>query len=204
MKRKPSDPKSPGRRSGSARKKAAAEAKVLEEAKLRARNMEILMGVEEGDLPFWPGSSVQLRIGAIRPMRTTDSVVGKPGLQGDLIASASSYVFDIPNYADVTLSLDPRAHVEFVVGSSSRVLGVRREPSGPWTFTVTLTGADMVRLRSFATAVDPGAAAWSAPEATVTIRCEKLTPLRIEGHETPNFVGLVSSLQLGSASDGAS
>lgn len=197
MKRSMFDPKARAAEAHAARRKEANEAKLQQEAEVRARNMALLMGIEEDDRPFWPGSSVSLRIGAIRPMRISDSLVGKSGLQGDLVASASSYVLDIPNYADVGLHLDDRAHVEFIAGTSSRMLGVRLEPSGEWTFIVVLAADDMNRLRSFATEIDPGEAPWSLPEATVLVRSEALRPIPNNGHETVNFAGLVSDIKFG-------
>lgn len=197
MKRSMFDPKARAAEAHAARRKEANEAKLQQEAEVRARNMALLMGIEEDDRPFWPGSSVSLRIGAIRPMRISDSVVGKSGLHGDLVASGSSYVLDIPNYADVGLHLDARAHVEFIAGTSSRILGVRIEPSGEWTFIVVLAADDMNRLRSFVTEIDPVAATWSSPEATVLVRSEALKPLRDSGHETVDFVGLVTAFELG-------
>ena len=202
MRHTPFDPKARAKEQRAQRKKVAAEAKMLEEAFLRARNMEILMGIEEDDRVFWPGCSVTLRVGAIRHMRTIDSLVGNPGFQGDLVASASSFIFDIPNYADVAMKFDRRAHVEFIAGSSNHVLGIRMRPAGSWIFVVTLTAPDLARLGSFAAAVDPGDGPWFSPDATALVQSGTLAPLRIDGHETPDFVGLVDSLQFGTAEPG--
>lgn len=180
------------------RKKEEAEARALEEAKLRARNLEILMGIDEGDRPLWPECSMDLRVGAIRPIRTIDSILERLGLQGSLVASMSSYVLDIPNHGQFGTHLDPQAHVEFIAGSTNGVFGLRDQATGKWMFIVTLTAEDMSRLRSFAAAVDIDGTIWSSPEATVRFRSGRLRQLPVDGYDPVSFYAAIDSLEIGS------
>lgn len=192
------------RESKAERRRKAAEAarrkKQMEAEQRAALRPSLLFPEEERDWPCLPGSWIRLVVGAIRPLKSENSVINASGLVGNLVADRSDYVVDYPTDVPAGVWLQPDAAIEFVSAARNQLIGHRFMDSDGtvrWNFVAQLTSEVFGIVQEFAKDVETCDVHWTSPHATVVIAAEHLEPLPPVDSRDISFFGPIVSLKVG-------
>ncbi|MFO0911319.1 MAG: hypothetical protein U0795_00045 [Pirellulales bacterium] len=193
----------PGKRLAELRRKTAETKKRLREMEAEEREAQrpsLLFREEQENRPCLGSSWIRLAVGAIRPLKSEDSLANASGLVCNLVAGRSDYVVDYPTDVPTGVWLEPETRVEFVSSGRNQLVGhrlVNSDGNVRWNFVAQLTSEVFDIIQEFARDVDTCDIPWTSPHATLMIYAEHLEPLPPLNPRDISFFGPIASLKVG-------